>query len=175
MAFNIWFYAFFMIYFVWLLTLYKLWLKKFITRLKNRTMYLHYVVLDTGDYGEQVFKAGEPNTLPGLPGEFTYVKDAVRDGVIYYNSKEAEPVRVERSEKDYKYFCFSKEFETTNRFDVLRQLMIMMAENKILLFIIIAIIVTAAAGIINIFMAYNWHNDILTAVQGMNNSIPRQP
>ena len=75
-----------------------------------------------------------------------YVKDCINNRTLFYKSDEVEPVKVERDLTKYKYFCFTKEFDIQNKSDVLKMLLVLAIENKLIILLVIAIAVSIIAA-----------------------------
>ena len=164
MASDLWFYAFFFAWGSLCLVIYHAYLRKIILFLRNRSMYLHYHFIDTGDYGDRVFCEGT-NIIYNKP--YMYVKDCINNRTLFYKSDEVEPVKVERDLTKYKYFCFTKEFDIQNKSDVLKMLLVLAIENKLIVLLVIAIAVSIIAAVANAYISITSSQEILKTIQAL--------
>lgn len=156
---DVWFYGFWFIYALFALTIYKAYLSKLIYRLRFGNRYVHFHIIDTGEYGDKVFTEGK-NSVLGV--ERAFVKDKVKNGTIFYESKNAEPLEIKRDLKAYKYYCDTKNFDTISRNDVLETLMVLNAKQVILLLIGLSILISIVSLVANWYFTNSMHNDLNT-------------
>jgi hypothetical protein len=165
---DIWFYAFWIMYFLFLATVYYGFARKVITRIMNRTMFLHYHFLDTGDNGDMVFTEGV-NIINGMP--HTYRGDMVQGNVIYFNSNEVEPVKVEKDITRYTYFCFTNEFDIVKKQDVLDTLLIFGSKREIIGAIILMGFIILIGLVAIFYFNSTWHDDLSTSLSHIQTAI----
>jgi hypothetical protein len=139
---NFWMYGFWFMYFLFIITVYKAYLSKLVNILRYRNRFLHYHIIDTGEYGEKVFKDGE-NKIDGVSR--IYSKDHVTNGTLFYEKDNAEPLKVKRALDLYKYYCDTKNYDTVARNDILPTLLILNAKNLIIALIVIGIFMSVAS------------------------------
>lgn len=158
---NIWIYGFGMVYVLLMLVIYHAYGKKMIQKIQGRDMYLHYHIVDTGGHGDMVFKPGS-NMINAH--RRVYNRDCVTNGTLFYESGNAEPIRIERDISQYKYYCDTKNFDTVSRNDILQTLMVLRAKDILMFLIVIGIAVTVITCVANVYFIYDTQQQIKDAI-----------
>lgn len=161
---NWWFYGFWIVYAMFIFTLYKAYLSKLVNRLRFGNRFVHYHILDTGEYGDKVFRDGE-NEIDGT--KRIYVSEKVLRGTLFYEEKNPEPLAVKRDIKSYKYYCDSKNYDTVARNDLLQTLMILNAKELLMLLIGVSIVVSAIGIVATWYFTNTMHTDLNNAIEGL--------
>jgi hypothetical protein len=165
---EIWFYGFWIVYILFVFTCYKAYLSKLYHKLRYPGRFLHWHVLDTGEYGDKVFTDGE-NKIDGISR--IYSKDHVSNGTLFYEHDNAEPVKVKRDLKLYKYYCDTKNYDTVARNDILPTLLILNAKQLIIALIIIGIVVSIGGIVASWMFTNNIENGLNSQFSALGNQI----
>jgi hypothetical protein len=135
--------------------------KKLIMKMRGKNMYLHYHVIDSGEAGEHLFTQKE-NIINGVSR--VYNRECVLSGTLFYEDRNAEPLKIVRSVSDYKYFCDTKNFDVVCRNTILQTLMVLRGKDLIILVIVIGIVVSVLGAVAGIYMAGQGTEKILQAI-----------
>jgi hypothetical protein len=141
---TLWFYAFVGTYLILMAVLYLAYGKKTMQKVMGKNMYLHYHIIDSGEIGDRAFTKGE-NVINGVSR--VYNRECVINGTLFYEDRNAEPLKVVRSVSDYKYFCDTKNFDTVSRNTILQTLMVLRAKDIILMVIIAGIMISIVCAV----------------------------
>lgn len=155
-----------MTYAALIIVIWKAYLGRIYNIIKHPKHFYRYHIIDTGETGECVFKDGE-NRINGTARIFD--RKALNNGSIFYEENNAEPIKIVKSIKEYKYYCDTKNFDTVTRNDILETLMILRAKELIQLLLIVIIVMVLISMGVNYYLihtaALDIQNQINTAIE----------
>ena len=112
--------------------------------------YKRWQEIDTGRNGYVVLDKGLNScTINGM--KKSVCRENIRNGVIYFVSDVAENLKVEDARDKYQFYMNSEEFDTVYKNNLLRQLMLSLQSNMIL----IITVLVAIDIVIGIYNAYS--------------------
>lgn len=173
----IWFVLFVLAYLAFFVTLYKAYLRPMLLKFKHKEMYLRYVILDTGETDRVVFNQNDKTIVSGVAR--IYNRERVQNGIIYYESGNAEPLRVEQDISRYSYFCDTKNFDTISRNTILETLMILNAKQILMILLFVCMFLIIIAAIAQILIMEDAITGLQTQIQAVhalvNSTVQVQP